>query len=322
MTHAVDRHHDPRKPSQHWFQNPPEGLTLFIVFYTLACRWSRCLGCNLPSRMSQHHVSFGDIMAQIEELFGTILDEEQKRGLKKIILSNNGSVLDEETFSTTALMYFIATMNLHCPHLSVLSIETRPEYIDWEELEVIARALKEGQTVTALEVAIGFEAYDDTIRNDHFHKGMPLRVFENMVEKLARYGFRLKAYFMQKPVPGLSEEEGIRDIVRGIEYLDEIADRYGIDINMHLNPTYVASGTALEDAFHKGAYAPPQLESVRAAVLHGENRNISIYVGLNDEGLAVPGGGFVREGDAPLLQALERFNQTGDFALLKNVRSG
>ena len=216
-------------------------------------------------------------------------------------------------------MYFIAMMNLHCPQLSVLSVETRPEYIDWEELEIIARALREGQTPTVLEVAIGFEAYDDTIRNDHFHKGMSFRVFEDMVEKLATYGFKLKAYFMQKPVPGLSEEQGIRDIMLAIEYLDEIANRHEIDINMHLNPTYVATGTELETAFRTGVYSPPRLESVRAAVLHGENRGISIYVGLNDEGLAVPGGGFVREGDEALLQALERFNRTGDFALLKQI---
>ncbi len=318
-TYDFDQGHDPRKLAQHWFQTPPEGLTLFIVFYTMACRWSRCLGCNLPSKMSKRHVPFGDLMAQVDDLFETILDEEKKTGLKKIILSNNGSVLDEETFSTTALMYFIAMMNLHCPNLSVLSIETRPEYIDWEELEIIARALNEGATPTDLEVAVGFEAYDDTIRNEYFHKGMPLPVFENMVAKLAKYGFKLKAYFMQKPVPNLSEVEGIRDIVLAIDYLDDIADRYAIELNMHLNPTYVAAGTVLESAFHNGTYSPPQLESVRTAVLHAENKRISIYVGLNDEGLAVPGGGFVREGDEALVQALERFNETGDFALLRST---
>jgi uncharacterized Fe-S cluster-containing MiaB family protein len=81
----------------------------------------------------------------------------------------------------------------------------------------------------------------------------------------------------------------------------------------------VATGTELETAFQRGAYEPPRLESVREAVLHGENKKISIYVGLNDEGLAVPGGGFVREGDEALLKALERFNQSGDFALLKAI---
>lgn len=106
---------DTTKPAQYWFQNPPEGLTLFIVFYTLACRWSKCLSCNLPSKMSKDHIPFGDIMAQVDYVFNTILTKEQVKELRKIIISNNGSILDEKTFSTTALIYLIAKMNLHCP---------------------------------------------------------------------------------------------------------------------------------------------------------------------------------------------------------------
>jgi hypothetical protein len=40
-------------------------------------------------------------------------------------------------------------------------------------------------------------------------------------------------------------------------------------------------------------------------------------VGLNDEGLAVPGGSFNREEDEDLLEKLHHFNHTGDFSLLK-----
>lgn len=148
-------------------------------------------------------------------------------------------------------------MNLHCPNISSLSIETRPEYIDWEELEVINRALKEGDTPTDLEIAIGFEAFDDTIRNDYFHKGMSIEKFEGMVEKIAKYQFKLKTYFMMKPVPDISEEEGIKDIVKAIDYLHHVAVKNSISINMHLNPTYVASGTELEKAFERGSIPSP-----------------------------------------------------------------
>ena len=86
---------------------------------------------------------------------------------------------------------------------------------------------------------------------------------------------------------------------------------------MHLNVTYVAFGTLLETAFKKGQYKPPYLEDVRRAVLHAEGKGISIYVGLFDEGLAVIGGSFIREGDEPLRDKLEQFNMTQDFSLLK-----
>ncbi|MFC1669748.1 hypothetical protein ACFL20_05095 [Spirochaetota bacterium] len=316
-TYEFDESHDSRMPAQFWLQNPPEGLTLFIVFYTLACRWSKCTGCNLPSKMSRSHVFFGDIMCQVDYVFKEIITDEKKANLRKIIISNNGSILDEDTFSTTALIYFISMMNLHCPNIDILSIETRPEYIDWGELEVISRAIKEGETPTELEVVIGFEAFDEEIRNKFFVKGMPLKSFEDMVEKVAKYNFKLKTYFMQKPVPGISEEEAIEDIKKAIDYLDSIAHRFSVNINMHLNPTYVAYGTQLEEAFKDGAYEPPLLESVRKAALYGNGKNISIFIGLNDEGLAVEGGSFIRKGDESLVKKFEKFNHTQDYDLLK-----
>jgi radical SAM enzyme (TIGR01210 family) len=310
--------HNPRLPSDYWFQHPPVGLTLFLVLYTQSCRWARCAGCNLPSKESQFKVPFNDIMKQVDYIFDFLLSHEQKENLHKIILSNNGSVLDEATFSTTALLYFVAKMNMNCPNIAVLTLETRPEYVDIEELEVLDRALKEGPTPTRMELAVGFEAFDDQIRNDFFYKGLSLDTFESMVEKIARYGFKLKTYFMLKPVPGLSEEDAVRDITRGVDYLDEISRKYNIEINMHLNPTYVAGGTILETEFHKGNYQPPLLESVRKAVLAAQSKHITLYVGLNDEGLAVPGGSFIRPGDEALLEKLHHFNHTGDFSYLKD----
>ncbi|MBU1566038.1 MAG: hypothetical protein KJ630_10465 [Proteobacteria bacterium] len=315
-TYGFQDNHNHQLPADHWFQHSLEGPTLFIVFYSQACRWAECLGCNLPSLMSQYHVGFAEIMQQIDYVFDCLLIPQQKEDLGKIIISNNGSILDEETFSTTALMYFLAKMNIHCPNVRVLTMESRAEYVDWAELEVLARALKEGRTPTQLELAIGFEAFDDTIRNDHFCKGLELQTFEKMAENVARHGFLLKVYFMVKPVPELSEEDAVRDVANGIAYLSRIAVRYDLAINMHLNPTYVARSTKLEEAFHAGLYAPPLLQSVARAVLAAEGKKISVFVGLNDEGLAVPGGSFIRQGDEDLINALEAFNRTQDFRSL------
>ena len=255
-------------------------------------------------------------MKQTDFIFGTLLDHEQKTGLRKIILSNNGSIFDEATLSTTALLYFVSQMNIHCPGISVLTMESRPEYVDRAELEVIARAIAEGETASRLEVAIGFEAFDDTIRNEHFKKGLTLDAFEKLASMLSDYDFMLKTYFMLKPVPGITEEEAVADIHAGMRYLDAIADRYNLDINMHLNPTYVAAGTPLETAFRKGDYVPPLMESVRKAVLGAQGMRISVFAGLFDEGLAVPGGSFVRPGDEALTKRLEAFNRSGDFTLI------
>ncbi|MFP4382198.1 MAG: hypothetical protein ACLFUS_16980 [Candidatus Sumerlaeia bacterium] len=59
--YAFDEGHDPNLPADLWFQDSDVGRLLFIVFYTQACRWSRCLGCNLPSLMSTRHIPYASM---------------------------------------------------------------------------------------------------------------------------------------------------------------------------------------------------------------------------------------------------------------------
>jgi radical SAM enzyme (TIGR01210 family) len=318
-SYAYNESHDAGLPADVWFQQSHEGLELFVVFFTRACRWSRCLGCNLPSRMSRGQVGYRDLMRQVDSLFSRPDVRSEAAMIRKLHVSNNGSVLDEDTFSSTALMYLLARVNLHLPNLAVLNLETRPEYVDLAELEFIARALKEGETPTQLELAIGFEAFDDRVRNEIYMKGLDLPVFEQFISRLAPYGFRLKCYFMQKPVPGMNDEEAIRDIQRGIRYLGAIARRFNAEINFHLNPTYVARGTLLEENFRIGAYSPPLLADVARAAHAAREEPLSVFIGLYDEGLAVEGGSFIRPDDQPVLEILEQFNRTQNYDLLQQV---
>jgi radical SAM enzyme (TIGR01210 family) len=267
--------------------------------------------------MSERHVSYRDIMSQVDFTFRNLLSSDQKLELRKIILSNNGSVLDEVTLPTTALMYFVTQMNLHCPNIKVLTLETRPEYVDEAELEVLARAIEEGDTPTTLEVAIGFEAYDERIRNDVFQKGLSLEKVERMAGMLARQQFGLKAYLMLKPIPDMTEEEGVEDSIRGVEFFDSLAKRHGVDVNVHLNPTYAAVGTPLERAFKAGAFTPPKIESVMKVAKASEEASVSLFLGLYDEGLAVEGGSFREPGDDEAVAKLEAFNRTQDYGLLR-----
>jgi len=315
--YRFDDQHDPNLPVQFWFQESDEGGVLFVVFYSQACRWSRCLGCNLPARMSRHHVGFRPLMAQIDHVFLHPHVTARSDELTKLIVSNNGSVLDEKTFSSTALMYLVARANIHLPRLAVLSLETRVEYVEVAELEFLARALQEGQTPTVLELAVGLEAFDDHIRNEVFLKGLRLLDLERLCRMLGQHGFRLKCYFMQKPVPGMSDEDAVQDVQRAIDYLARLAETHGVRINLHLNPTYVAYGTAIEDCFRSGEYTPPRLQDVARAVLYAEGKAVSVFVGLSDEGLACAGGSFIRPGEEALLARLEHFNRTQDFGALR-----
>jgi len=318
-TYGFDEAHDENFPADLWFQESEEGLILFLVFYCQACRWSRCAGCNLPSKMSGNHVGYRALMAQVDYVFREPEVVRRRAAIRKVIVSNNGSILDQATFSSTSLVYLLAQLNLNLPNLNILSIETRPEYVELAELEFVARVLAEADTPTRLELGVGFEAFDDTIRNEVYDKGLSLATFQRLAADVAPYGYALKCYFMQKPVPGMTDGEAVEDIRHAIDYLDETALRYGIRVNMHLNPTYVAAGTILEEAFREGRYLPPRLRDVAEAARHARGKGLSVFIGLADEALAVQGGSFIREDEGHLVDELERFNRSQDYDVLDRI---
>lgn len=250
-------------------------------------------------------------------IFNRVLNSRQKLELKKIILSNNGSVLDIETFPRLALIYFISRMKEHCPNVSLLTIETRIEYARVPELQYIAAALKEGEQPTEIEFAVGVEVYDEETRNKVYKKGLTDKSLEQFAAEISRFGFRLKTYFMLKPVPGMSEEEAVADIVGAIGYLDSLSRRLELKINLHLNVTFVADKTVLAKAFNESRYTPPRLDSVLRAVMAAENTGISVYVGLDDEGLSMKSRELIREGDQELIKIICRFNKSQNYNQLK-----
>ncbi len=319
-TYGFDNDHDPNLPIGYFFQRSPEGLVLFVLFYTQACRWSRCKFCTLPSTSSLRHVGYKAIMAQIDHVFAQP-DVAGKLGeIHKVILSNQGSMLDELTFSSTALMYLVARCNLLLPNLEVLTFETRVDYVDDAELEFLARAIAEGDTPTVLEIAVGFEAFSERVRNRDLLKGLTLAKFEQLVQRSTAKGFRVKGYFLQKPVADMDDDEAVRDVQAAIEYLADLQRTVpGARLNLHLNPTYAARGTTLEQELRRGTWTPPRLVDTARAVLHGKGRGLPIFVGLSDEGLAVEGGSFIRPGDEPLVAALEAFNRAQDYDALEEA---
>ena len=307
--------HNPNRPLQFWFQESNEGVVLFIVFYTQACRYGRCVGCNLYLQQCSHPVSRSCLLNQIDSVLHDTKVLERASEVRKVIISNNGSILDECTFSSTALTYFMFLLSHHLPHTKVLSIETRPEYADIKELEFLNH-LRQETFIENIELAIGVEAWSDHLRNDVFGKGISLTTVDQFIQRTAAYKFGIKCYFMFKPVVGITEDEAVADIVCAIRWLDTMAKMHQAKINMHLNPTYVARGTKLEKQFLAGEYEPPYLKNVARAIRCGVDTDITIFVGLFDEGLAVEGGSFIREGDEGIVRVLRDFNRTQDFDLL------
>ncbi|MBW2735940.1 MAG: hypothetical protein JRH20_26445, partial [Deltaproteobacteria bacterium] len=96
------------------------------------------------------------------------------------------------------------------PRLKRVLVESRPELITDEKLEAAHEALGKG---AQLEVAIGLESADKTIREERINKGFTLGAFERACEKLAARGVGLVVYLLLKPMD-TSEDEAIKDVWR------------------------------------------------------------------------------------------------------------
>jgi radical SAM enzyme (TIGR01210 family) len=308
-----DRH------TQSWIYKIPKGKGLFLVLYTKKCQYAKCIGCNLHLLGAQNNVGSNLINQQIHKAIGEELLEPEKREIKEVILSNNGSTFDERTLPLANLLYFVSRVSHQLPNLETIIFETRIEYVTPLALKQIKDTLAFDRKNIKIELAVGVELFDDENRNKHYKKGLSLEELEKFAEKIKLMGIKLRCYLMYKPLAGMSREQADDDITKAVAYFNRLSDKYNIEITLHINPTFVAIGTSLVQAFERGEYTPPDLADLKKLLLSfaGSLMNINIYVGLNDEGLAVPGGSFIKPGCERDLERLRKFNFTGDFELLK-----
>ena len=313
--------HNPSTLLDFWWQNSPEGKTLFVVFYTKSCAWNRCEGCNLPMLSASKQIRPEDLTKQIDYIFTYIIKDHNYKDVKKIILSNNGSMFDERTFPTPLLNYLFLQLSLKLPNLKKVALETRPEFCSEYSLMMIDKVLNAMRTTEnkiSIEIAVGFEIFDTDLRNKNFKKGLSFKIFRQLVDRITPFNYEIKTYFMVKPVAGMTEVEGKNDILKAIDYIDDIRKEKNAIINIHLNPTYAAKETSLEEAFYNGTFSPPQLITVIELLIYANNKNIEIFAGLYDEGLAVEGGTCLRTKDMKYVSHIEDFNQSQDISNLEN----
>jgi len=305
----------------YWWQNSPEGKTLFVVLYTKSCAWNRCEGCNLPMLSSSKSITPQDITKQIDYIFNYIIKDDDVKNVNKVILSNNGSMFDEKTFPTPLLNYLFLQLAMKLPNLKKVALETRPEFCSDYSLQLIDNVLNSLRTEDSkikIEIAIGFEIFDTKLRNRNFKKGLSFKLFEAFVDNVIPYGYEIKTYFMLKPIIGMTEEEGKEDIIKAIDYIDKIRKEKNATINIHLNPTYAARETILEEAFYKGTFVPPKIPTVIELLIYANKKGIEIFTGLNDEGLAVEGGTCLRTKDLKYVDPIEDFNQSQNSKKLED----
>ena len=305
---------DKTKPLFHWFVDCATGKELIFALYTRPCRYGRCAFCALPT-MSEggESVSAQDIEKQIDFIL-THYSEEQIQKITKVSVYTASSSLDQECLPTRSLLYLALKVS-DFPELKLISMETRPEYVEDWELKMLKNVC--GKKIT-LEIGIGYETHNQKLRNEVLQKGLSIEKLKWLLGLLSENKAILKAYLMLKPHFSLSETEGITEANNGVQELYELSQQFNLPISIHLNTTYITEGCQLTDDMKKFGYEPPELSSVIKVVEYAKKLNMQIYLGLDDEGLAIEGGTFRSTGydRAQTVKALLAFNHHQDYEKL------
>ncbi len=302
---------DPTEPLFHWYVDSVLGKELVFALYTLPCRYGMCAFCSLP-QLSEggERVTPQDVERQVDHVLSSY-ERDQLEQVAKVSIYTAASSLDQVCLPTRSLMY-LALRVCDLPALRMVSLETRPEYVEDWELQALHAVL--GPDVV-IEVGIGYETHDPHLRNKVLGKGLSERALRLLMAQLAEHGAHLKAYVMLKPHHTLTERGAIDEAVAGLDHLHGLGQEFGVPTAVHLNPTYMAEGCTLTEELRLHRYEPPELSSVIAVVRAAEALSMPIYLGLDDEGLAVDEGTFRATGldRARTVAALQAYNRHQDF---------
>ena len=302
---------DTRRPLFHWYVDCALGKELVVALYTRPCRYGRCAFCALPGlSLGGEAVSARDIDRQVDHVLGEYT-AEQLAVVAKVSIYTASSSLDQECLPTRSLMY-LSLKIADLPSLQMVSLETRPEYVEDWELKALRAVLGEG---VRIEIGVGYETHDPVLRNEVLGKGLTRDKLVRLVAYLGDNGLDLKAYLMLKPHHSLTEQQGIVEAINGVEELAQLGLDHGVPVSIHLNPTYIAKGCRLTDELVAHGYEPPELTSIIEVVRASVERGLPIYVGLDDEGLAIEGGTFQDTGvdRERAVAALVAFNRHQDL---------
>jgi archaeosine synthase beta-subunit len=288
---------------------------LVVSFFTEKCQY-KCSFCDLGSKSSQAPVTESNLVKQIHWLFDQYQD--YCTSIQQLSIGNEGSILDQNRFYGAAMDYLIERSR-EISSLEWVSFESRPEYIKDKYLQKLKRLLYPAN----IDVTVGFETQEETIRNGILNKRISRKQLEKKIALLGSMDIRLTSYVMLKPSPFMSEEEGILEAKRTIEYLHEACTKSSTSLVVYLNPTYIANNSPLAALMNRMGYKPPKIQSVVSTIRAANSLGIPIYTGLWSEKLADENGDYRSHDDydKELRRLIKQFNATQNFDLLSNLQS-
>ncbi len=227
-----------------------------------------------------------------------------------ICLYNDGSLLREEEISFSTLINIISELNKK-DSIKKITIEARVEDITEDKISAIKKV-----TDKEIEIAVGFESANHTIRDLCINKSFENRIFEEKCEIAKNYDVSIVPLLLLKP-PFLSEYEAIQDYISSLEYLEKL-NLKRIDMELLTVEKY----TMVFDLWEKKMYTPPKLWSVIEVLKKREEKGLKTPLYISPASYSVSAEAKTSncyKCDDFINRAIEDYNMSGDISMLKGI---
>jgi radical SAM enzyme (TIGR01210 family) len=294
---------NPTKPVSCWSEkdilNNKVVDAFVIIFKTKGCSWAHESGCSMCGYFNDSlwkDVSDKDILAQFEYALTKYKNE------KFVKIFTSGSFFDDKEIKPKIREKILTKL---FETAEKVSIESRPEYLTDKNLINFKNKI--------LEVGVGLETADDSIREDCINKGFSFNDYKKAAKTLKKHNISLKTYVLVKP-PFLTEKQAIDDAIQTIEKIKDITDV------VSLNPVNVQRNTYVNYLWRRQQYRPPWLFSIVEILTEGK-RILGDKIIKSD----IAGGGSIRgahnckECDKKYLKAVSNFSLIQDVRTFKDL---
>jgi radical SAM enzyme (TIGR01210 family) len=275
------------------------------------CAWAKnsdgCHMCGFKVKIDQVNRGKPASITKLMTIFQ--LGKSLTRGSSPYSLSiyNGGSFFNEEEIPLEVQEEICREVE-RSSSIAQLIVESRPEFITDDKIELITSLLKRKK----LKVAIGLEAVSDYVRDVCINKGFSTDDYEGAVEILKKNAAETSTYVFLKPIY-LSEQESIEEAVRTIRYALSRGSN-----EVLLESAFIQRGTKMEKLYREGEFQPPWLWSIIEVVRRTSHLGPVYIGGFEDEPppIAIPHN---CEMCSPrLMRSFRDYNESLDVSLLHN----
>ena len=283
-------------------ENLPDGspcTAVTVILRTKGCAWWWKSGCTFCGYFNdvRNDVTSEDMFSQWEEAKRRT---ENFKGCKMVKVYTSGTFFEDRENPPEWQEHVLREtyeMGLH------LVVEAQAQMCTEEKLAWVA------ERHPGCTVAIGLEAYDNTVLRFHANKGFSIRQWHRAVELLRENSLRVKTYLLFKP-PFMSEGDALEHTSRWVREVSKISDEVSI------NPMNIQKGTIVDRLFRNREYRPPWLWSLVEMIFrtHADISNTDCRVIVHPTaGGKTRGSHNCGSCDSEVVAAIERYSVSGDL---------